>query len=204
MPILNKKVAILVDNYFEQSEFERPLKELKNAGAQVTVIGVRTKSLQALKHIEKGDQFRAELTIDQADPDDYDALILPGGAINADSMRLDDEVQRWATDFLDNDKLLAAICHAPWILASAGIIRGRRLTSFYTIQDDIRGAGGNWVDQALVIDANLITSRQPDDLNLFCRAIIAVLSQPEIVENFIVMDETELSGLLLGSKGGKA
>lgn len=175
--IAEKKVAILVDNYFEQSEFTMPLKMLKDAAVEVTVIGTESKDLQAMKHAKLGDAFQADITSDEATGDDYDALVLPGGALNADRLRMDETARIWATEFLQAGKPVAVICHAPWVLVSADCIKGRTLTSYYTIQDDIRNAGGNWVDQEVVIDGSLITSRSPDDLPAFCEALIAMLQR---------------------------
>lgn len=175
--IAEKKVAILVDNHFEQSEFTEPLKELKNAAVEVTVIGATSKDLRAMEHAEPGDPFQADITLDEADSNDYDALVLPGGALNADKLRMNEAARTWVRHFMDQGKPLAVICHAPWILVSADCIKDRRLTSYYTIQDDVRNAGGEWVDQEVVIDGNLITSRKPDDLPAFCEALIALLQK---------------------------
>lgn len=173
MNAIEKKIAILVDNYFEQSEFEVPLRELESSGAEVTIVGTDKKELQALKHIKLGDTFKANLLIADTDPDMFNGLILPGGVFNADHLRMLPKARDWIDHFMDNDKLIAAICHAPWLLVSADVVEGRRLTSYYTLQDDIRNAGGEWVDQPVVIDRNLITSRKPDDLPAFTQAIKA-------------------------------
>lgn len=176
MDISGKHVAVLVHNYFEQAEFEEPISALKDAGAEVTVISADSKKLKAMQHAEPGDSFQADLSLDQASDGDYDALVLPGGAINADHLRMVEAAKGWVCDFLDSGKPLAVICHAPWVLVSADAVEGRRLTSYPTIQDDITNAGGEWVDQPLVIDGNLITSRKPDDLPQFNDAIIRMLS----------------------------
>lgn len=175
--IAEKKVAILVDNYFEQSEFTEPLKALKEAAVNVTVIGAGSKDLQAMEHANLGDLFQADITLDEADRDDYDALVLPGGALNADTLRMNTVARDWVRQFMDQGKPLAVICHAPWLLVSADRAKNRRLTSYYTIQDDIRNAGGDWVDQEVVIDGSLITSRKPDDLPAFCEALITMLQK---------------------------
>lgn len=177
MDIAGKHIAILVDNYFEQAEFEEPMSALKDAGADVTVISTSSdKVLQGLNHIEKGDKFEADLLLGQASPGDYDALVLPGGVVNADNLRVVEGAQQWVLDFLDSGKPLAAICHAPWVLVSADAVEGRRLTSYHTLKDDILNAGGEWVNQPLVIDGNLITSRKPDDLPQFNEALIEMLN----------------------------
>jgi protease I len=190
MDITGKTVAILVDNYFEQAEFEEPIEALRDAGAEVTVVAVKDKKLQGLNHIDKGDFFAADLLLEEASEEDYDALVLPGGAINADSLRMVEAAQIWVRDFLEEDKPVAVICHAPWVLVSADLLDGRRLTSFETIQDDIQNAGGDWVDEPVVIDGYLITSRKPDDLPAFSEALIKMIREggpssetPEAIES---------------------
>lgn len=172
-----KKVAILVDNYFEQSEFTGPLEALKQAGATVEVIAAEPENgrLQGLNHIDKADRFEFDKTLDEARIEDYDALVLPGGAINADHLRMQDKAREWVRKASEAGKPLAAICHAPWLLASAGLARGRQLTSYFTIQDDMKSAGADWKDEAVVVDGNLITSRQPDDIPAFNEALITML-----------------------------
>lgn len=184
MDVSNKHVAILVHNFFEQSEFEEPLNALRKAGAKVTVIAAGKKKLQSLNHADKGDEFRADLLLTAANSDDYDALVLPGGALNADVLRMNETARQWVIDFLDSERPLAVICHAPWVLVSADVVEERRLTSYYTIQDDIRNAGGEWVDWAVVVDDNLITSRKPDDLPEFNNALIDMLEHPSPARSF--------------------
>jgi protease I len=171
MNITTKKIAILVDNYFEQAEFEQPLHRLKEARVAVTVISVETTKLQALNHVKSGDIFTADALLDEIQFDDYDALLLPGGVVNADKLRMNDKAREWVKHFIDEHKLIAAICHAPWLLVSADVVEGRRLTSYYTLQDDIRNAGAEWVNHDAVLDGNLITSRNPDDIPAFMAAI---------------------------------
>lgn len=177
MDISGKHIAILVDNYFEQPEFEEPMSALRDAGAEVTVIGVSTTNLTGLNHADKGDSFSADILLAQASSTDYDAIVLPGGAINSDSLRTNEEVQQFVTDFLESNKPTAIICHAPWILVSADQVDGRRLTSYPTIRDDITNAGGDWVNETVVVDDNLITSRNPDDIPAFNEAIIEMLKK---------------------------
>lgn len=179
MNIAGKHVAVLVHNYFEQAEFEEPISALKDAGAEVTIIAVNKKTLQGLNHTDKGDAFEADLLLEQASSGDYDALVLPGGAINADQLRVIGAAQDWVKDFLDAGKPVAAICHAPWLLVSADEVAGRRLTSYHTLEDDIVNAGGDWVNEPLIIDGNLITSRKPDDLPQFNDAIIEMLGRQQ-------------------------
>lgn len=182
MAVTDKKVAILVDNYFEEAEFEDPFKTLKDAGVAVTVVsaaGRELQSLQSLHHADKGKTFTADVQVNDAQANDYDALVLPGGAINADHLRMVQNARDWVQDFMEKGKPLAVICHAPWVLVSADVVNGRKLTSYYTIQDDIRNAGGEWIDDAVVVDGSLITSRQPDDLPAFDKAILDMLAKAE-------------------------
>lgn len=174
----DKTVAILVDNYFEEAEFTGPLKALKEAGATVEIIAAEPQDghVQALNHVDMGNEFPIDKTLDEADISQYDALVLPGGAMNADQLRMQPKAREWVRKIMDSGKPLAVICHAPWVLASAGLANGRKLTSFFTIQDDMIDAGADWVDEAVVIDGNLITSRQPDDLPAFNKALITALA----------------------------
>ncbi len=179
MDISGKYVAILVDNYFEQAEFEEPISALKDAGAEVTIIASKQLELQGMNHVKLADSFKADLLLDQVSSEDYDAIVLPGGALNADSLRVNEAAQRLVLEFFEDNKPMAAICHAPWLLVSADLVEGKRLTSYYTIKDDVVNAGGDWVDKEVVVDGNLITSRDPDDLPAFNKAIIKMLSQRE-------------------------
>ncbi len=176
--LAGKKVAILVDNYFEEAEFTEPIKALKAAGATVEVIASDSDNgqVQALKHVDKGGLYPIDKTLDDANINDYDALVLPGGAINADQLRMKEKAREWVRQIADQGKPLAVICHAPWVLASAGLAKGRRLTSFFTIQDDMRDAGADWLDEEVVIDGSIITSRKPDDIPAFNKALIAMMA----------------------------
>jgi len=176
--LAGKKVAILVDNYFEQAEFTEPLKALKDAGADVEVIAAEPENgkIQGLNHVDKADRFEFDKTLEEANIDEYDALVLPGGAINADHLRMQDKARDWVRTIAETGKPLAVICHAPWVLVSAGVAKGKKLTSYFTIQDDMQGAGANWVDEEVVIDGNLITSRQPDDIPAFNNALISMMT----------------------------
>lgn len=183
MNITSKHMAILVDDYFEQSEFEEPIDALEIAGAEVTVISAGDSTeLQDMRHISFADKFTADLLLNDARIEDYDALVLPGGVINSDNLRMNEKAQSSVVDFMDQGKLVAAICHAPWLLISADVVEGKQLTSFPTLQDDIRNAGGEWTDQPAVIDNNLVTSRKPDDLSFFNEAIISwYAKEPAVV-----------------------
>jgi len=173
-----KKVAVLVDNYFEQAEFTEPVQALKAAGATVEVIAAEPENgkVQGLNHVDKADRFDYDKTLDEADMNGYDALVLPGGAVNADHLRTQQKALSGIREFFNSGKPVAAICHAPWALASAGVAQGKKLTSYFTIQDDMRNAGADWVDEEVVVDGNLITSRKPDDLPAFNNALISMMA----------------------------
>jgi protease I len=173
--LTGKRVAVLVDNYFEESEFTGPIKDLRAAGATVEVIAPQAGPVQAMNHAEPSETYQADKSIDDVRIDEYDALVLPGGAVNADQLRMNDKAKIWVKKYLDMGKPVAVICHAPWLLASAGLAKNRRLTSFFTIQDDMRNAGADWVDEEVVVDGNLITSRQPDDVPAFDKALINMM-----------------------------
>lgn len=177
MDITGKHIAIVVHDYFEQSEFEEPLSALQDAGGEVTIISASGRHMQGMTHIDKADTFEADLLLQQASSDDYDALVIPGGVVNADNLRVDEAAQAWVRDFLESGRPLAVICHGPWLLISADVLDGRHLTSFHTLRDDIVNAGGDWMDEPVVIDDNLITSRKPDDLPKFNDALITELAQ---------------------------
>ncbi len=171
-----KRVAILVDDYFEEAEFTGPLEDLRKAGAKVDVIAPKAGKIHALHHVEPADTYEANKSLDDVRIDEYDALVLPGGAVNADHLRVNEEAKIWIKRFMEMGRPIAAICHAPWALVSAGVANGRRMTSFFTIQDDMRNAGATWVDEEVVVDNNLITSRKPDDIPAFDNALIEMLA----------------------------
>lgn len=175
----SRRVAILVDNYFEQVEFTEPKEALEQAGAQVSVVSTGAETLHGMHHAELADDFMPDELIDEADFDEYDMLVLPGGTINADNLRMSQRARDWVHHCIENGKPIAAICHAPWLLVSAGVVDGVKLTSYPTLQDDIRNAHGDWVDAELVVDGNMITSRNPDDLPAFCTAIIEALERED-------------------------
>lgn len=172
-----KKVAVLVDNLFEEDEFTGPIDALKQAGAQVEVVAASPEGgkVQAMQHADKSKTYAIDKTLDEANIDDYDALVLPGGAVNADHLRTKEKARDWVKKMVDRGKPLAVICHAPWVLASAGLAKGRRMTSFFTIKDDLRNAGADWLDEEVVIDGTIITSRDPEDVPAFNRALITMM-----------------------------
>lgn len=171
------RVAVVATDGFEEAELTEPVKALRDAGAKVDIIAPHGGSIQAFKHHDKSITVPVDLTLDQANPEDYLAVVLPGGALNADEMRQNQEMQTFVRAIDEAHKPMAVICHAPWELVSAGLVRGRTLTSWPSIQDDIRNAGGQWVDREVVVDDNLITSRKPDDLPAFNRELLQRLTK---------------------------
>lgn len=178
MPELsNLRVAVIATDGFEESELTEPVRALKEAGATVEILSAKQGQIQAFRHHDKGIMVSVDRVLDEAKPEEYDAVMLPGGALNADTLRMEPTVQSFLRQFQEAGKPFAAICHAPWELVSAGLVKGRTLTSYYTIQDDIRNAGGNWVDQEVVVDDNWVTSRQPDDIPAFNREMLNLFSR---------------------------
>jgi len=172
------RVAVLATDGFEESELTEPVKALKKAGAQVTIVSPRSGQIQGVQHdIDKTILVSVDRTLDQVSADDFDAVHLPGGTLNADSLRMVPEVQAFLRQMQDAGKPISVICHGPWSLVSAGLVRGRTLTSYHTIQDDVRNAGGRWLDQEVVEDDNWVSSRQPGDLPAFERAMIRLFSR---------------------------
>lgn len=170
------RAAVFATDGFEESELTEPVKALREAGATVDVVSLKPGKIQAFKHHDKSIQVDVDRSLDQADPAEYQALVLPGGALNTDATRIEPKVQEFVRAFQQEGKPMAVICHAPWLLVSAGLAKGRTLTSYKTIRDDIRNAGGEWVDQEVVVDGNLVTSRQPSDLPAFNREMINLIS----------------------------
>jgi protease I len=167
-----KRVAILVENGFEQVEMTEPRKALQAAGAQTQIVSPVQGQVKGWNHTEWGDIFPVDLPLENARPDDFDALMLPGGVMNPDKLRMNPKAVQFVKAFFDAGKPIAAICHAPWTLVEAGVVRGRTLTSWPSLQTDIRNAGGRWVDQEVVTDNGLVTSRKPDDIPAFNRKMI--------------------------------
>jgi protease I len=171
-----KKVAMLATDYFEESELFGPKEALEQAGATVEVIAPHDGEIKGLRHVEPGKSAKVDKTLDQATPEDYDALVLPGGAVNADHLRVEQKAQAFATKMLNElERPVAVICHGPWLLVSARLVRGKRLTSYHTIRDDLMNAGAEWVDEEVVVDGNLISSRKPSDLPAFNEVLLAAL-----------------------------
>lgn len=169
------KVAVLAVDGFEQAELIEPKRALTEAGATVHVISEKAGQIQGFKHVDKGDPVNVDATFDNASADDYDAVVLPGGVVNGDAIRVLPQAQAFVKAADDSRKPIAVICHGTWLPVSAGLIRGRTVTSWPSLQDDIRNAGGTWIDKEVVEDGNLISSRKPDDLPAFNKTLIAHL-----------------------------
>lgn len=163
-----KKIAFLATDGFEQVELTAPWQHLQDAGAQVQLIAPHTGEIQGMNHDEKGDRFQVDAAIDDVRADDFDGLVLPGGVANPDSLRTNERCVAFVRDFFNKGKPVAAICHGPWMLVEADVVRDRRLTSWPSLKTDLTNAGANWVDEPVVVDEGLVTSRRPDDLEQFC------------------------------------
>jgi protease I len=171
------RVAILATNDFEQDELIEPRRALDEAGAKTFVIAPHTGNIRGIRHDEKGDSVKVDLSLDSANPDDYDAVLIPGGALNADALRVNKHAQEFVRQVDRSGRPIAVICHGPWLLVSAGLARGRKMTSYHTIQDDLRNAGAQWEDREVVRDRNWVSSRQPGDIPAFNREMIALFSE---------------------------
>ena len=171
------KVAILVTDGFEQVELTEPRKALDQAGAQTRVVSPKNGKVKGWKFTEWGDELPVDVALDSARPEDFDALLLPGGVINPDKLRMEPKAVQFVKSFFDAKKPVAAICHGPWTIVEAGAARGRKVTSWPSLRTDSKNAGAEWVDQEVVADGNLVTSRKPDDIPAFNRAINELFGQ---------------------------
>lgn len=176
----NTRVAIIATDGFEEAELTEPVRALKEAGATVEVVSPKQGEIQAFRHHDKGTTFPVDRALQDVSAHDYDAVVLPGGALNADTIRVEPALQSFLKEFNRAGKPMAVICHAPWELISAGLASGRTMTSYHTIQDDLRNAGANWVDREVVVDGNLVTSRRPDDLPAFNREMLNLFAHAPI------------------------
>ncbi|MBX5461664.1 MAG: type 1 glutamine amidotransferase [Steroidobacteraceae bacterium] len=161
------RVAILVAEGFEQVELTGPRKALDDAGALTIVVSPSGDQVQGWNHFDKGDRFDVDVSLDDADPDEFDALLLPGGVANPDQLRINPKALAFVRAFFDAGKPVAVICHGPWTLIDAGVVRGRRITSWPSVSTDLRNAGANWVDEEVVVDNGLVSSRKPQDIPAF-------------------------------------
>jgi protease I len=167
-----KKIAFLAADMFEQVELEKPWQAVKDAGGEPELLSLESGEIQGFNHYDKADTFPVDKPVAEARMDDYAGLVLPGGVGNPDNLRQDEDVVEFVKSFFEAGKPVAAVCHGPWVLVEADVVRGRKLTSFPSIKTDIRNAGGNWVDEEVVVDSGLVTSRKPDDLPAFCEKLV--------------------------------
>lgn len=172
-----KHVAILATHGFEQSELLEPLRALQEHGAQVDVVSPETGELQGFEHFDKGEKVEVHAALADADPKDYDALVIPGGLFNPDALRVNEQALAFTRSFFQAGKPVAAICHGPWVLANAEVVQGRTLTSVPNIRKDLERAGAKWVDEEVVVDQGLITSRTPKDLPAFCAKLVEEVAE---------------------------
>lgn len=169
-------IAILVTNGFEQVEMTQPRQTFIDAGASTYIVSPTGEQVQGWNHYDKAEYFQVDMPLDKADPNNYDALLLPGGTVNPDQLRTNKTAVKFIKAFFETNKPVAAICHGPWTLIEADVVRGRKLTSWSSLKTDLTNAGANWVDESVVVDGNLITSRNPDDLPWFINGAISLLS----------------------------
>jgi protease I len=172
-----KRIAFLFTEGVEQVELTEPLGAVRNAGAEVDLISLEPGEVQAFNHLDKGDTFPVDRTVGEAKADEYDGLVLPGGVANPDRLRSDPEAVAFARAFFEQDKPVGVICHGPWTLVEAGVLKGRTITSWPSLQTDIRNAGGTWVDEQVHVDNGLVSSRKPDDLPAFCAKVVEELAE---------------------------
>ena len=172
------RVAVVATDGVELVELERPWQALEEAGAEPDLVSLDSGTITAFNHIDKGDAKTVDAVVSSADPDEYAALVLPGGVINGDFIRADADAVAFVKSFFEAGKPVAAICHAPWVLAEADVVRGRRMTSWPSLQTDLRNAGAKWVDEEVVVDGTLVTSRKPDDLDAFTAAMVELFAEP--------------------------
>jgi protease I len=181
MPDLNgKKIAILATDMVEQVELVEPREALEQAGAETELLSLEKGEIQGFNHYDRADTFPVDKTVEDADVQDYDGLLLPGGVGNPDTLRTDEAAVELVRTFVESGKPVAAICHGPWTLVEADVVRGRMLTSYHSIQTDVRNAGGKWVDKEVVVDGNLVTSRRPDDIPAFNEKMLEVFAQTPV------------------------
>jgi protease I len=167
-----KRIAALVENGFEQAELLEPRKALQDAGATVDVVSPQPAKVKGWNHTDWGDTVKVDRTLDSVLDDDYDALLLPGGVMNPDTLRMNAKAVQFVKAFVDSGRPIASICHGPWTLIEAGAVKGRKMTSWPSLKTDLRNAGANWVDQEVVVDNGIVTSRKPDDIPAFNKKMI--------------------------------
>jgi protease I len=167
-----KKVAILAADMFERVELEEPRKALEEAGAQTEIVSIHDGEIRGFEHFDPASKLKVDRTVEEVSVDDYDALLIPGGVGNPDQLRGDENAVHFVREFAESKKPMAVICHGPWVLVEAGLVRGKRITSWPTLRTDIRNAGGEWVDEEVVVTEGIVTSRKPDDIPAFNKKMI--------------------------------
>ncbi|WP_242926491.1 type 1 glutamine amidotransferase domain-containing protein [Pontibacter vulgaris] len=167
-----KKIAILVEEGFEQVELTEPRKALEAEGAQTHIISTKSGEIKSWNHTDWGDKYKVDKTLDSVNASDYNALLLPGGVMNPDKLRVNKDAVAFVNKFMEDGKPVAAICHAPWTLIETGKLKGKKITSYHTLKTDLKNAGADWVDEEVVVDNGLVTSRKPDDIPAFNRKMI--------------------------------
>lgn len=177
-----KRIAFLATDGFEQVELTQPWNAIKKAGAEVVLVSPKSGSIQGMNHDEKADTFKVDQTIDSASAEDFDGLVLPGGVANPDTLRMCEDSVSFVRDFFKQHKPVAAICHGPWTLIEADVVRDRTVTSWPSLKTDLKNAGAHWVDEACVCDQGLVTSRKPDDLDAFCEKAIEEFAEGKHAE----------------------
>ncbi len=175
-PLAGRRVAVLAADGVERVELTDPVKTLRDAGAEVSVVSLQSGTIQSYDHLDKSEEIEVDRVLGETSAGDYDALLLPGGVANPDLLRTREEAVQFVRDFVEADKPVAAICHAPWLLVEAGLVKGRTLTSWPSLRTDIENAGGEWVDREVVVDQKLVTSRKPDDLPAFNRKMVGLFT----------------------------
>ncbi|MCA9913848.1 MAG: type 1 glutamine amidotransferase [Anaerolineae bacterium] len=172
-----KKIAILVETGFEEVEMTEPKQALEEAGAETVLISPQRGTVRSWEHTHWGREFPVEVSLEEASPSEFDALLLPGGVMNPDNLRRNERAQQFVRSFFDAGKPVGAICHAAWTLIDAGVVNGRKLTSYHTLQTDLKNAGANWVNEEVVVDHGLVTSRNPGDLPAFNRKLVEEIAE---------------------------
>ena len=176
--IKGKRVAFLATDGVEEVEYTEPRKAVESAGGSAELLSIKSGEIQAVNHMDKAGTYPVDKEVKNASPDEYDALVLPGGVANPDFLRADADAVRFVREFVTSGKPVAAICHGPWTLVEAGVVDGRTLTSWPSLRTDLTNAGATWVDEQVYVDDTLVTSRKPDDLPAFCDALLDQISQP--------------------------
>jgi protease I len=180
--LAGKRIAIIAADMVEQVELVEPRKALDEAGATTDLISMKPGEIQGFNHFDKADKHKVDRTAEEVDASEYDGLLIPGGVGSPDQMRGDENLVQFVRDFFQQGKPVAVICHGPWMIVEAGVVNGRRVTSWPTLQTDIRNAGGTWVDQEVVVDAGLVTSRKPDDIPAFNKKMIEEFAEGKHAE----------------------